>query len=219
MGKRKVFELSVAEVKIEHGGTVRSRGTSKRLLLAGLLWPRPAIAERNAVMPLEFDAALSVALEERPWTERILFKEPVEGPFGISVAITEKLTEKRIAEFLAFLGQAAMNAALKNLAGMDVLPTVTAVLQSPFKLAQRTLGRSASRDPRIVAAGTIDMADIAAEWQTGKEYSIRIPLTAPDDIVSKTATQRDGKPRRRTKTLMKAGADNGAVVLRGMLYS
>lgn len=218
MSRRRVFELSLDEVSIKHDKPFAGRQRIRqRLVLASLVWPRPAIAERNAVLPVDFGKEMSVDMRKQPWSKRILFKEQVEGPFGIGISVTEIVSDSVLGDALAMLGQAIMNAGIRDVADIGAGMALTGALQTPFRFVHKTLGASSRQAPTVIASGLLDM-DILSTWKPGKQHSISIKLEAPEDIVRKISRQRDGKPRNTSRTILKAGQPNGTVKLRGMLY-
>ncbi len=86
MGRQSVLEILLDRVQIEET-TSRARGDTQHLLLVTLVWPRARVSKSVAVKPVLLNQK-TADLRKSTWTERILFKELVEGPFGMHVGVT-----------------------------------------------------------------------------------------------------------------------------------
>lgn len=83
MARRKILEILLDRVQIEETGGRASRD-AQHLLLVTLVWPRARVEECVAVKPISLDQK-AADLRKSMWIERILFKELVQGPFGMHV--------------------------------------------------------------------------------------------------------------------------------------
>ena len=90
MAKNKL-DLSFSLHAIEIPSLAR-KALSRHVLQASLLWPRVAIAKKTQEQPLEIKNG-KVSAETLPWGRRMLFKEGVEGHFGLSLAVTVSLSK------------------------------------------------------------------------------------------------------------------------------
>ena len=70
----------------------------RHLLGAALHWPRWA-RPRDVSVALDLEKGAWHAAE-RPWTQRILTKDTVQGRFGFGITLTEALTDKELSAFI-----------------------------------------------------------------------------------------------------------------------
>lgn len=185
------------------------------MLVAGLIWPRAGIAERVAVKPLELDGG-SADLSAAGWTERILFKETVDGRFGVHVAVTEQLTEEETGSFLRHLGSL-----LVKVAGVGLGATVegsagTGLVKAPFTAAARMVSRSEQLLKRMVGEGDVTAEADHADLDNAR---LEVPLKAPGRISRTVRSRAHGRVRTRRRTLLEAGADNGIAVMTARLLT
>ncbi len=100
MAKNKL-DLAISLHALEIPSLAR-KTLSRHVLQAALLWPRVAIARKAQEQPLEIKKG-KVNAETLPWGRRMLFKEGVEGHFGISLAVTVSLTQTEWENCLKYL--------------------------------------------------------------------------------------------------------------------
>ena len=128
---RGTVELALESVRGE--GPLASGGArpTERLVTATLLWPRPLIAERVAVRTLAFERG-GLDLSERDWTERILFKETVEGPFGLLLQVSEPLAATQVARLAAAFGAALLRTAGTEIGRLAANPWSATMVRFPL---------------------------------------------------------------------------------------
>lgn len=202
---KKNIEVSLVSVNLVSTGTKRKE--SNHAMTATLLWPRMSIARK--------ESALSCALTkgaadyaDAPWHETILFKEVVEGTFGVRVEVTESLSDNAIASFMRtfnglFLQDIGAMVGKADFAMAEVLANV-------FTAAYKKSGTAAPTS--LIATGGVSLE--TADLHSG--MLVEIPLTTPSAL---TETQASGSAtgrgvERTTKVLLKKGAPNGSVTVR-----
>lgn len=167
MFKRISVEIRLNAVRLDAGGD------GERLLIATLVWPRPLIAERIASRPLKLESGRA-AYDAADWSERILFKEQVEGPFGLVVRVTEPLSARAVARFLAQWGGALLRLAATESAKLAADPWSASLTRIPLQILAGDLG-GAAKEPKIDAAGRITVPP-------GASGSVRVPLAAARNV-------------------------------------
>lgn len=215
MYKRRIFELLLERVQIDVVGGRKTRG-SKHVLSASLTWPRPAIAERFAVKTLDFENN-TADLSKSDWTARILFKETVQGPFGLEVSVTEPLSTGQAGEFLKFMGLSILKLARAGAGDLAASPIGSGLIKLPFEYLGKIASSSDKKPPRLIGAGKVDLS-ADDKWKAGKLVRIEIPLTAPETIYKTVRSRKHGELSARRRTLLKAGQPNGTAVLSARLY-
>ncbi len=98
--KRCEIEVTLEEIILD--AALRPRKASRHLLGAALHWPRVGTARRDASVALGLENGAWHAAE-RPWTQRILAKETVQGRFGFGITLTEALPDAEADAFLSAL--------------------------------------------------------------------------------------------------------------------
>lgn len=171
-------DIEILLEKVEVTGVPRLPAAARHLGACQLIWPRPTIARKAASLPL----ALSKGRwdgDGRPWGDRILFKEPVQGTFAIDFQVTEPVTEAAFkkwiragaSSFLKLAGSAAEDAA--------ALPGLGALSEIPFVLLSKAiLGDDA---PDVLYGGLIDISpsDLPS---AGHAKTLEIPLVSRKTI-------------------------------------
>ncbi len=215
MAQLKVLELMLEKVRIDKEKTVR-KGSTRRLVIATLVWPRPRIAARVSVKTLDLENN-KADLTKSTWAEKILFKETVLGQFGIQVGVTNPVTESQAAKLIAFLGSS-----LLGLAGSEAKKVMSTSLEGgliklPFEYLAKLITASAGKDPKIPNSGIVDL-HTAKTWQKKKSVRIEIPLKALQPIYRITRNKRGKGNSPKRQLIVKAGQINGSVVVSGKLY-
>lgn len=191
------------------------RGKSKRVAEFRLIYPRLTLAQKTSSRTLSLDGATVVKPAFATWTERILFKEPVQGTFGVEFSLSDPLSDKELesaaastaSSLIRLLGDAAADAVgIKALGGFVELPA--------SGLAKLLTGSASSA--KTAAQGALDIDGAAyAPLKSGEETTLSFPILAARDIVEEkhrsTKTQGDRVTR---KTIVKADAPVGSVTLR-----
>lgn len=215
MYKRRILELSLERVELNVAGGRKKRG-NKHMIIACLTWPRPAIAERISVKTLEFENN-TADLSRSDWTTRILFKETVQGTFGLEVSVTEQLSNSQVSEFIGFMASSILKLAGAEAGELAASSLGAGLIKLPFTYLSKLVSASGKKPANMIATGTVDLrAD--SKWKAGKLVRIEIPLTAPETIYKTVRSRKHGELSTRRRTLLKAGAGNGTAVLRGKLY-
>ena len=207
--KRNTVEIQLRGITGE-GPWRRGSKSSKRVVTVSLIWPRPLVASRVAVQTHTFTHQ-GLDLSAMDWSERILFKENVEGPYGIIVQISQSMTTQQIARVAGAIGDAVLRAAGSEAARVAVGPGMTALARFPFNYIAgeiSNLGKTA----QVVAAGRATLLPGAQEGM------FEIPLQIPEDVVQTRRTTRGGRTQIRRQTLHKAQDPAGMAQLELIHY-
>lgn len=206
---RDTLELTVEGMEDHCPRSLLNRNRAERLMIATLVWPRPLIAERIASRSFRFQPE-GLDLSNRDWSERILFKERVEGPFGLIVQVTEPLSSRDLRRATAVLGQTLLKTAGSELARVAAGPWLTALARFPFTYLTGELS-DAGKTPKIVAAGRRTLLP-------GASGPVEIPLLVPEDIVRTRRQRVGGRTRTRRETIARKGDPAGTVRLAATYY-
>ncbi|OVE75350.1 hypothetical protein BVX97_04935 [bacterium E08(2017)] len=209
MSKRKVMELLLDKVELEHTGSMSSRkGT--HVVVVNLIWPRPAIAERSAVKTIKLEGNSAVPGKSE-WIDRILFKETVEGPFGITASVTEPLSDGALAKFLSYAGSSLFKIAGGEVEDMMPVPLLGNMAGIPFVFLSKLVKERGEMPADVIAEGGVSLK--AATGSKAVKKKIVIPLTVPKNVYRTTGKRgpRSGPARR--KVILKEGESNGCLYM------
>jgi hypothetical protein len=200
---KNVVEMTLQGV--EGSGPWAPRGkASQHVVTATLIWPRPLVASRVAVQTHTFTSE-GCQTAELDWSERILFKETVEGPFGVIVQVSESLSAQQLTAIAGRLGKVFFKAAASEAARVAVGPGLSALARFPFDYLADELS-SLGKTPSVVAAGRITI-------MPGKEGTVAVPLLVPEPITRQRRITRSGRRQTRTETVHKQGESAGEALL------
>lgn len=203
------LELTLETIALRETGSSTGADT-RHLLTATLLWPRLGVARKLSSQPCRLQGG-SARFEAQDWCDTILFKETVEGRFGLAVSVSEALSDERLDAFLRFFGQNAF--ALASDLVDDWAGPVGKFAAAPLDFAARQLAKS-SETPAAIAAGVLPL-DVADWTDRGRAFALTLPLKAPHDITQvrrRPAAARKGSRAVRTVRLPK-DAPNGEIRL------
>lgn len=195
---KKDVEIVLTGIEIDPAAGFAAK--SRHIVDATLVWPRVTIAKKESGATLPFDKG-KWSGAGRNFADCILFKETVQGRFGISFAVTEKVSEG----LEAALGDYLANGVLDQLGAIaaKAFPVAGKFAEIPLTALAKTILKSKS--PKVVAYGSLDLdADMLAD-----EMKLEIALTAPQAI-RKSVTRTQGKSTVKTqKTVFPEGAAVG----------
>ena len=201
--RRLTLEMRVAGLELAVAGPRKKDGV--HLVAVDLVCPRPNVARKSVVRQIELtDGAAKMA--DLPWPKQLLFKESVEGPFGVEVRVSAALSNRELASLSGALGKAVAKGAAKSLAEGhgDV---AGALLGVPAVWLASQIVAASDADPRWVASGwgRYEVGEL------GADASVPVELRAPADIVRTSRTRRAGRPATRRTRVLREGEPNGHI--------
>ena len=210
MSTRKVLELFLDRVEMDNCVST-GNCSGQHVLMASLIWPRPAISERNSLKTFEMPER-GTDIKEEDWLNRILFKEVVEGTFGIKVFVTEELSESRLSEFLSFAGSAVLKLAGNEAGDMFSGAMSGGVAEMPFNFLSKLVKDSDDMPADLLGAGSVTVK-VSGSSKVAKKMTLEIPLTVPHTVYRSGRKSGHGKVTTRRRAILKKGESNGRLFL------
>ena len=173
--KNQKIQIEVLLVGAEIGGIKLQPHLVKttRLLTVDLVCPRASIAKKTAAKEVKFQKA-KADLRGQGWTERVMFREDVDGHFGIAAQLSEVLDDEWFEKFL----RATAKIALKEFRGLMQKYTVGIddIASAPIDALAQMEGTYPG--PKAVAQGVLDVTeDVLPE--PGGAVTVEVPLHRP----------------------------------------
>ena len=144
-----------------------------RLVTVDLICPRSSIAKKTAAKEVKFQRA-KADLRGQGWTERVMFREDVDGHFGLAVQLSEVLDDEWLEKFL----RATLKIALKEFRNLAQQYTVGIrdIASAPIDALAQEAGTYPG--PKTVAQGVLDVTEDMLP-EAGKSVSVEVPLHRP----------------------------------------
>ena len=144
-----------------------------RLVTVDLVCPRASIAKKTAAKEVKFQKA-KADLKGQGWTERVMFREDVDGHFGFAVQLSEVLDDEWFEKFL----RATAKIALKEFRGLMQKYTVGIddIASAPIDALAQMEGTYPG--PKTVAQGVLDVTEDMLP-EAGKAVTVDVPLHRP----------------------------------------
>lgn len=208
MKKREVLEVLLDGIELPVVGG-RKTARTHHSLLASLVWPRPCIAERVAVKPVDLVGG-QARLVESGWAQCVLFKEVVKGRFGLQVGVSQPLTDVQMDAWLSLIGATAVKAA-----GRLVAEAMNGAAEQIAGLPLQFLGKQISglpgKNAGLLGQGIVDLN--SDDLGDGAVRIITVPLVAAEAVQEVQRVRRQGRLMSKRRTVLKAGATNGSIRL------
>ena len=144
-----------------------------RLVTVDMVCPRAAIARKTAAKEVKFQKA-KADLKGQGWTERVMFREDVDGHFGFAVQLSEVLDDEWFEKFL----RATAKIALKEFRDLAKTYTVgiSDIASAPIDALAQLEGTYPG--PKTVAQGVLDVTEDMLP-EAGKSVTVEVPLHRP----------------------------------------
>lgn len=204
--------MHLRRVELDLPDGVKDSGS--RALLVTLVAPRPTIAERSHSRMIALRngvADLSVA----PFHRSILFKETVQGPFGVHVALSDRGEPQQIEQWLRELADYALRAAGSYFSA-DVPTMLRSLVQRPFVMAGEKV-TAAQRPVQAFATGGVTIESSARMELTEVSVPISVEsatiLTRPTSSPRRTSHPGARRAESKETVVVKKGTAVGKVVL------
>lgn len=167
-----------------------------------LVYPRPNLATRSTTKEISLPAA-DPAETTATFADRLLFKETVQGPFGMIVELSPGDTRHPLTNLLAGLIKEGSDAAGRMVADPFAV-ALRPLLRSPF----RFFGQFSNNLP--LAAGQVDLK--SGKTKKAKELAIPLYAERPWPLPSRPRRGKSNAPRRR-QSLFQTGDLLGSIRL------
>ena len=144
-----------------------------RLVTVDMICPRSSIAKKTAAKEVKFQKA-KADLKGQGWTERVMFREDVDGHFGFAVQLSEVLDDEWFEKFL----RATAKIALKEFRDLAKTYTVgiSDIASAPIDALAQLEGTYPG--PKTVAQGVLDVTEEMLP-EPGKTVTVEVPLHRP----------------------------------------
>ncbi len=198
--RRRVVTIFLDEILVLENGRA-DKDESENVVIVNLIWPRPMIDIRSAAKTVRLEDGARTNFAASPFFEKILFKEIVSGPFGITVEVTERQSPGIIAQFLSGIAPDLVTAAIP-------LPAAGEPFRRIVRVGVSGAGEKwkySTKDQIIRIAfghGVIDP-------QTATSGRLELPMIAPETIDPGGSTGRTRRP-----PVLVKGQPNGQAILR-----
>ena len=170
--KRAKVNLEFTLVRAELNGVPEKRLLKSRNIgQVDLIWPRTAIAKKSAAREMVFRKGVCDFTGE-PWLKRIMFREEVEGHFGIAVAITEPVSIQKIRRFLRLTAKYALKMGANFME--KAMVGYADIASAPIDALTAMIGEKDV--PKVIAQGVLDIEELPVE---GEERVVTVPLERP----------------------------------------
>ena len=201
MATAKKYDLEVHFLSLELSPALKLAKHTNHLLGIDLVCPRPTVARKSSERALALESGI-FAPQTQAWTESVVFKETINGRFGIAVTVSEALTDAAMETFFR-TGATALVKFLAGFASAAVsIPNLDDVAEIPFSSVTKVLGKD--RSPMTIARGC---ADFPADASFPSRVVVEVPLVAADDIFRAVhRTTKAGDATSRVKILSKGEA-------------
>jgi len=205
---RNQLELLVNKVDLSHGALGRDLGSfGVRIRLVA---PRPNIAARDTLLFLDVKPGVT-HYTKKPYSERVLFKQTVEGRFGLAVEFSRATTKDSLISIFRRLMSTALERTSAE--GLSIWAPNLPMLTRP---AARFFGDLVDLDdaPEIMARADLDMDSMPMEDEIA--LPIKILETRHLETV-RGATKLSAAHRKRVRATYRKNETLGTVYLQSLI--
>lgn len=187
--------------------------TGECLILVELILPRPGIARKSALKDLRLTKG-KASLARAPFYEKALFKEKVDGLFGIKVSMTRplkhpelnRLMKQLLATGIQGLGEAAAFSAFPSLSISAFAKGLRELIEVPFDEVSNALE---SNDATFLASGGIDLD---SESLASAPITVSLNLNSTLRLAAETLVGPKAREKRKTSAkIYKKGSAIGSL--------
>jgi len=166
---KKNIQLTLESIEIP---SCCGAGNHRHLMMMNLVWPRLGVAKKSSTLTVPLVSGKCYT-DAWSWTNKICFKESVEGTFGLYVSVSEPITETKIRNFLRMLAGKSAAVASDAIEDAVPIPVVDELAGIPMMCLSKQL--LDTNDPDLIVEGCLDLE--AAEL-TDAPTLITVPLIA-----------------------------------------
>lgn len=204
---KKEIEVRLVSVKMESSAKLPKK--TNNVFVCRMPWLRTGIELRDGSQKLKLESGKWSA-EKRPWHERILLKETVQGTFSVVAVLSNPVTDSAFAKFT---GNAAYYV-VKALASLADKAFPAGALGDFASGPLEALAKSVTDAPGVkdgfAGSAEFSSADLPP---SGETMTLEIPLLAVDNVVDFSERTTKGSSRTVRKTILKAGERAGTCVV------
>ena len=210
---RRTIEVALAGVRLESARTAQG---GNHLVVVNLVWPRPLIAVRTTIKTVMLSDG-QADTSGWSWTDRILFKEDVEGPFGISADVSDELADDLIAGFMSSVASFGIKLAGDGIGDTAAGPLAGGLAAIPLEYMGKTAAAAGKAQAQSAGAGTLDL-QVGPDWKAGETRNVRLPLTANRSISRMRRQMQRGRMAAKPERIMQHGEANGFIDMTVLPY-
>jgi hypothetical protein len=148
--------------------------TGECVLLAELILPRPSIAKKSALKDCRVTKGKRSFVRE-PFYEKGLFKEKVDGPFGVRVSLSRPLKHPELNQFLRQLLGTGLESSADLLSAPSLSPLT--IFNDVVEEAAEQIADRLTASETFIAIGGIDL-----DSETLSAGPVHIPLKLQESI-------------------------------------
>lgn len=204
---KKELEIRLVSVDMESKAGLARK--TNNIVTCRLPWIRTGVELRDGSQTVKLESG-HWSGANRPWHERIILKENVQGNCSLIMALSKPLSDSAVQKFAAN----STSAIIKVLAALAEKASPTGVIGDFASIPLSALSKSATDTSAVTDAfaGSVDFnaADLP---ETGKTFTLEIPLLAKSDIRRDTERTTKGTTHTIHKTILKAGERAGTCVV------
>ena len=215
MAREKIIELTLQKAQLDIPGE-KAGSITKRMVIVTLVWPRPRVDHDTSAKTVEFQDGM-LDLGKALWSERIMAKELVSGPFGMRVAVTGRVAEPLNSDFLRFLASGVMKAAATAAHNAVGTPAIADMAKLPVSFLADVTKDGKVKPPKVIASGLIDLQTDRLV-KAKKVAIIKIDLEAEQDMYVLPKGKGAARPAKRRRVLKK-GDPCGSVTFKAKVYN
>lgn len=209
--KRCEIEITLEDLVLQAAS--RPPKTSRHLLGAALVWPRVGTGRKDCSAAATLEAGRWRGAG-RPWSQRILIKETVQGRFGFGITLTEALPDEDADAFLRSLASQFVKFTADQAGDLLAPPLLGSLAELPLSYLVKALLKE--KAPALLGAGTLDL-EAARLPEAGGRVRWEVPLLA-SAALARTVRRRVGKTlTRRREVWLPAGAEVGRCVVEAVV--
>lgn len=185
--------------------------SGETLALTTLVLPRPGIRRKTSLRPFRLQAG-KASLARKPFHERALLKEKVDGRFGLTVQLTRPVKHAELQTLLRGIAGLGLEAAGDLLAGGLRMSALRPLLREPFDALADELTDDA---PDFILQGGVDLNSDSLSQSKGPDaLTVTLQLTQRIRKSDLPPGPKSREKRRTSSKTYKKGLAVGEAVLK-----
>lgn len=148
---RNDIELLLAKA---HVPSLLKIGSHHHIVTVELIYPRVGVASKSTTQTVVFKKGLFDA-DDLSWTQKICFKEGVEGNFGLHVTVSETLTATQMRKIARFIAGKSLDIGADVVEDAIPTPIIDEIAKQPLLYASKQL--LAATKAKTIVEGFLDL--------------------------------------------------------------